>query len=200
IRIWHWGTVLLISGSLITVFIAKVILNRKNSILAIQDNLQKNNIRITSDQAKSLAGEFNDMIWKWHIYIGYVLAFLVLFRIIIEFIHPKNKKVIFLLKNSFKYLKINPLNKAETKHYILVRCIYILFYISITIQAITGLFMAYADGKKDLREFRHFASNIHSVFMWIIISFILIHIFGVLSAEIGKKYKGVVSDMINGGE
>jgi len=36
--------------------------------------------------------------------------------------------------------------------------------------------------------------------MWVIITYIVIHLGGVLLAELGKKYKGVISDMINGGE
>ena len=74
IRIWHWSTFIIITGSLVTVLLAKTLLNTKNNIPLVKENLQKNNLLISVQQAKSLAHEFNDLIWHWHIYLGYVLA------------------------------------------------------------------------------------------------------------------------------
>ena len=60
--------------------------------------------------------------------------------------------------------------------------------------------MAYSDDVDSLKQQRQLTKEIHNVNMWVIIAYIVIHIGGVILAELGKKNKGVVSDMINGGE
>jgi len=200
LRIWHWGTFFTIFGSLTTVLFAKTLLNAKDNTSLVQENLQKSNIPVSSDQARSVAHEFSDLVWHWHIYIGYVLAALLGFRILFEFFQPKEQKIIPMLKNSLKYLRMPGADKEKTKHFLIVRCLYIFFYFALFVQACTGLFMAYSDGMKNLKDLRNTAKSIHNIFMWVIISYIVIHIGGVILAELGKKHKGVVSRMINGGE
>jgi Ni/Fe-hydrogenase 1 B-type cytochrome subunit len=200
IRIWHWSTFIVILGSLVTVLFAKTLFSAKNNIPLVQENLQKNSISVTADQAKSVAHEFSDLLWHWHTYIGYVLAALFGFRILFEFFQPKEQKLIPAIKNVLKYLKQPGIDKQNVKHYLFVKYLYLFFYFSLLVQTSTGLFMAYSDDVPNLKSIRHTASDIHSVFMWVIISYIVIHIGGVIFAELGKKNKGVVSDMINGGE
>jgi Ni/Fe-hydrogenase 1 B-type cytochrome subunit len=200
LRIWHWGTFIVILGSLTTVLFAKTLLNAKDNTLLVQANLQKSNITVSSDQAKSVAHEFSDLVWHWHTYIGYVLAALFGFRILFEFFQPKEQKVIPILKNSLKYLRMPGADKKEAKHYLIVKCLYLFFYFSLAVQVCTGLFMAYSDDVNSLKSLRQNASDIHSVFMWIILSYIVLHIGGVIIAELGKKSKGIVSGMINGKE
>jgi Ni/Fe-hydrogenase 1 B-type cytochrome subunit len=199
-RIWHWSTFIIILGSLITVLLAKTLLNTKTNTPLVQETLKEGNVTVSADQAKSVAHEFNDIIWHWHIYIGYVLAALLLFRVLFEFFQPQKQKLIPILKKALKYLKQQEIDKQTAKHYLLVRCIYIFFYFCLFVQVCTGLFMAYSDGMPNLKAARGIASNIHSVFMWLILTYIVAHIGGVVLAELSKKSKGVVSDMINGGE
>ncbi len=200
LRIWHWSSFLAVLGSLITVLLAKTLFNAKSNIALVQENLKSSNITVTSDQAKSVAHEFSDLLWHWHVYIGYVIAALLAFRLLFEFFQPKEQKVIPLLRNTLNALKMPGIDKKETKHFLQVRCLYLFFYFSLFVQACTGLFMAYSDDVKSLKALRNIASNIHSVNMWVILSFIFIHLGGVILAELGKKNKGVVSNMINGGE
>jgi Ni/Fe-hydrogenase 1 B-type cytochrome subunit len=199
-RIWHWGTFIIISGSLLTVLLAKTLFNTRGNIPLVQESLKENNVTVTADQAKSVAHEFNDLIWHWHTYIGYVLAALFAFRILFEFFQPKEQKLIPLLKKALRYLRQPGANKKDAKHYLFVRYAYILFYFSLAVQVCTGLFMAYSDDVDSLKNVRQTTSNIHAVFMWVILLYIVLHIAGVFISELGKKNKGIVSDMINGGE
>jgi Ni/Fe-hydrogenase 1 B-type cytochrome subunit len=199
-RIWHWGTFIIIFGSLITVLLAKTIFNTWRNIPMVQETLKQGNVTVSADQAKSVAHEFNDIIWHWHTYIGYVLAALLLFRILFEFFQPQEQKFIPILKKALKYLKQPTVDKQNVKHYLFVRFAYITFYFSLFVQVCTGLFMAYSDDDDSLKSARSLASNIHSVFMWIILLYVVLHIGGVILAELGKKNKGIVSDMIHGGE
>lgn len=200
IRLWHWSTYLLITGSLVTVFMAKTILNPRANIPVVQNALQKNQITVSADVAKSVVHEFNDRMWDWHTFIGYVLAALFGFRILIEIFGVREQKLIPAIKNARRYLKQTSGNTTESKHYLFVKSLYVLFYISLGVQVCTGLFMAYSDDVPSLKKLRGTASDIHSFFMWVIIGYIVFHIAGVIKAEIGKGNKGIVSDMINGGE
>jgi Ni/Fe-hydrogenase 1 B-type cytochrome subunit len=198
-RLWHWITFIIIMGSLITVLLAKTIFNTRSNIALVKDSLQENNIAVTDQQARSVSHEFNDLLWHWHIYIGYVLAGLFLFRLIFEFFQPAEQKLIPALKKVLNYLKMPGSDKKEMKHYLGVKLLYLFFYLSLFIQTCTGLFMVYADDVENLKDIRHTASDIHSVFMWVIITYIVVHIGGVILAESGKN-KGIVSNMINGGK
>ena len=198
-RLWHWSIVLIILGSLTTVLLAKTLFNTKAIIPLVKESLQQSNVVITDIQARSVAHEFNDQIWKWHIYFGYVLAGLLLFRILFEFFQPKDQKIIPLLKNSLRALRLPNNDSGEIKHYFIVKCTYILFYFSLFVQTCTGLFMVYSDNIDRLQHIRNTASDIHSVFMWVIITYIVVHVGGVILAELGKN-KGIVSGMIHGKE
>ena len=200
IRIWHWSTFVIIMGSLITVLLAKTILNSRSNIPVVQQALQQNNITVTADQAKAVAHEFSDKAWEWHTWLGYFLAAFFLFRIIFEFFQPKDQKLIPAIKKTMKYLKEPNIDKKYIRHILFAKYLYVVFYIALFVQACTGLFMAYSDDIDSLQHIRHTASDIHSVFMWVIIGYIVLHIGGVILAELGKKDKGIVSEMINGGE
>ena len=200
LRIWHWSNLLVIMGSLTTVLLAKTILKTKNNVALVQSNLQANQVTVTSDQAKSVAHDFNDLAWNWHVFLGYTLSALLLLRILYELFRPKQQRLISLLKKTLKYIKIPATEKGRAKHYLFVKSTYLSFYLTLFLQACTGLFMAYSDGKDDLKPLRHNASDIHSVLMWVILGFIAIHIAGVIRAEFTHENKGIVSDMINGGE
>ena len=200
VRIWHWCTLIVIAGSATTVLLAKTLFNTKDNITLVQQTLQEKGVTVTDTVAKAVSHEFNDLVWHWHIYFGYALAGLLAFRVIVEFVNPREQKLIPAIKNSVAWLRKPESNKQETKHYVLVKYLYMFFYFALLIQACTGLFMVYSDDVESLREAREVTSDIHSVFMWVILSYIVIHIGGVILAELGGKYKGVVSDMINGGE
>jgi len=198
-RLWHWSTFIIIMGSLTTVLLAKTLFNTRGNIALVKDSLQENNITVTDQQARSVSHEFNDLLWHWHTYIGYVLAGLFLFRLIFEFFQPAEQKLIPALKKALNYLKMPGADKKEMKHYIAVKLLYLFFYFSLFIQTCTGLFMVYSDDVENLKDIRHTTSDIHSVFMWVIITYIVLHIGGVILAELGKN-KGIVSKMINGGK
>jgi Ni/Fe-hydrogenase 1 B-type cytochrome subunit len=104
------------------------------------------------------------------------------------------------LKNTFRYLSLPHSNPKKGWHHAFVNSLYLLFYISLALQACTGLFMAYSDDIPNLKSYRHTVSDIHSFNMWVIIAFIVIHLGGVILSELSKNGKGVVSDMINGGD
>jgi Ni,Fe-hydrogenase I cytochrome b subunit len=64
--------------------------------------------------------------------------------------------------------------------------------------AVTGLFLAFENLLAPFKAIRHSVKEVHGFCMYLIIAFILVHLAGVFLAE-RKDDKGIVSDMINGG-
>lgn len=99
IRFWHWANSLVICGSLLTVLLNSTLFDVRDNATYIQGELVKSNVVITTEQARSVAHSLEDKVWGIHIYFGYVLAALFLFRIISEFFRAKKTNFGNVLKN-----------------------------------------------------------------------------------------------------
>jgi Ni/Fe-hydrogenase 1 B-type cytochrome subunit len=200
IRLWHWGNFLIICGSLLTVLIASTILKPRYVIPSFQAAAAKNDFALNADQAKVLARSLNHTIWDWHKYFGIALATLFMLRIIFSFFEPADEGFFHRIKSARKYLRANPTGNrhGEVRHYYLVKLLYALFYISLGVMVLTGLSLAFIDHFFNfLKPAEETIKDIHSFNMYVILTFIAIHLGGVVLAELGK-YKGVVSGMFNG--
>lgn len=100
-RIWHWVHAVVVLGLLGTVFLRKTFLSwRTNSELLVQ-KLSEINVEVTADQAKVLAKAIRAPMWEWHIILGYALAALVLWRIILFSLKVGNKTIKISKKRHF---------------------------------------------------------------------------------------------------
>ena len=197
LRLWHWLNALVITGSLLTVLLDSTLLKtRKNSVL-IKNTLQDAGATVTDKQARSAAHELSDKVWELHTYIGYVLAGLLLFRLLLEFFQVADQKLIRKLKVAYTQYVIVKQNRELSRHEFWVKTLYAMFYIMLIIQAITGLCLAFEDDVPALKQIHAFR-EVHSFNMYLILAFIVIHLAGVFLAE-RKDSQGIVSDMINGG-
>ena len=194
LRLWHWLSAMIISGSLLTVLADSTITNGHTNAGVIQKSFAEKNVTISQDQARSAAHEIGDRVWQLHTYFGYVLIALFIFRLALEFSHRADQKLIRKLKSAYAQLKGEP-NK-QAKHDLVVKFLYLIFYMLLGIMAITGLCMAFEDDVPALKI--HALREIHSFCMYLIIAFIIVHLAGVFLAE-RNNAKGIVSDMINGG-
>ena len=194
LRLWHWLSAVVISGSLLTVLANSTITNERSNAEVIQKSFAEKNVSVSQDQARAAAHEISDRVWELHTYFGYVLIALFIFRLALEFTHRADQKLIRKLK--FAYAQLNGANRKEAKHEVVVKALYIAFYTLLGIMAVTGLCMAFEDDVPALKI--HALREIHSFCMYLIIAFIIVHLAGVFLAE-RKDSKGIVSDMINGG-
>jgi Ni,Fe-hydrogenase I cytochrome b subunit len=194
LRLWHWLSAVVISGSLLTVLANSTITNGRSNAEVIQKSFAEKNVSVSQDQARAAAHEISDRVWELHTYFGYVLIALFIFRLALEFTHRADQKLIRKLK--FAYAQLNGANRKEAKHEVVVKALYIAFYTLLGIMAVTGLCMAFEDDVPALKI--HALREIHSFCMYLIIAFIVVHLAGVFLAE-RKDSKGIVSDMINGG-
>ncbi len=197
-RLWHWLNAIVISGSLITVLINSTITDGRSTGTLIQKQLKDAGATITKDQARSVAHALSDSVWDVHVYFGYCLAALLLFRLILEFFQLADQKFMLILKTAYRRFKVTK-ERREARHELVVKLIYSVFYLLLIIMVVTGLFLAFEDAMAPFKAIRHSVKNVHGFCMYLILAFIAVHLAGVFLAE-RKKDAGIVSDMINGGK
>lgn len=154
-------------------------------------------VNVTEDIARPAAFALSDKVWTLHTYFGYALAAVFLFRVVLEFFELADKKLIRKLQAArASYLTIQE-NRIEARNEMLIKTLYALFYVLLTVMVVTGLCLAFRDNVPALRSM-HFIKEIHGFTMYLILGFIAIHIAGVFLGE-RKGHKGITSEMINGG-
>ena len=186
LRIWHWLTVLAISGSLLTLLLNKTVLKPRENVPLIQEKMLESSLALSKDQAKTIAHYYSDKIWDIHVYFGYALSALFLLRILLEFFQKADQKLIRSLKNA---------KQSLYKGYA-----YLGFYLVLLVMSGTGLAMVFLDEKPEFKSLRHNLKEIHSFGLYLVLLYIAAHLVGVILAEASARGKGIVSDMINGGE
>lgn len=185
IRLWHWMNAAIITGSLITVLI--------NSTLFEDESIK------SSVQEKSIFHLLEDKVWGIHTYFGYALAALFLFRILLELFQRNNEKFWHRLKIVYKDYFIAEKNRQVAKHELVVKLLYIIFYMLFSFMVVTGLILAFREQLAIPRNIAHSVQDFHGFCMYLIIAFVVVHVAGVILAE-RKNSSGIVSDMINGGK
>jgi len=198
LRLWHWLTVLIISGSLITVLINSTITDKHEITSLVKEKIQETK-GIDNNLSRSVAGALEDKVWAIHTYFGYCLAGLLLFRLLLELFQLADQKFIRKLRsagNQFKHVKEK---RQAALHDFTVEIIYSVFYCLLAIMVVTGLALAFDDDFQFLRSIHHPVRSVHGFCMYLILVFIIVHVAGVFLAERKKESKGIISDMINGG-
>ena len=196
IRIWHWTFFLVLTASLVTVLFGSTLFRTGNNITLVQEQLQGKGATVSKDQARAVAHEFSDKLWNLHTYIGYLLCGLLLSRVLIEVAQRGEEKFHVKLKKALGFAPRSALEKMERRHYIQVKRIYLVFYLLIFTMALTGLGLAFEDVPL-FKEWNRTITQIHSFVQYFIYGFIVLHLAGVVSADVGKR-PGIVSGMIHG--
>jgi len=197
LRFWHWLNFLVILGSLTTVALNDNTFDGQKNTAFIQQQLQQAGATITVDQARAVSRGERDKIWEIHIYCGYTLAALLLFRLALEFFQVTDQKLIRKIRAAYNRYFVIKQDRKLARHELFVKSLYALFYLMLFIMAVTGFCMAFEDDVPALKNM-HFLRDIHEFTMYLIIGFIIVHLAGVYLAE-HRESKGIVSDMINGG-
>ncbi|MEP6611873.1 MAG: cytochrome b/b6 domain-containing protein [Mucilaginibacter sp.] len=199
LRLWHWINTIIISGSLITVLINATITDDRTSSAIIKTELQQSGASVNDDQVRGAAHALSDSVWDIHKYFGYCLAGLLLFRLILEFFQLADQKFIRTIKSAYSKLNTIRADRETARHELIVKLIYAAFYVLLVIMVVTGLFLAFEDELRAYKAIRHSVKEVHNFCMYLILAFITVHLAGVFLAE-RKDSKGIVSDMINGGD
>jgi len=197
IRIWHWLTFLVIAGSILTVLINSTMLNPRDNIGLVQNQLKAKGVTVTEEQAFAVSHEYEDKMWDVHKLLGFGLAFLLVSRVLIELTLPGEEKIRTRIKTAIGLVKLNDENKVEYRHYMNVKRVYLLFYLILLLMVLTGLGLAFGRNLGFTREIHNAVKTVHSLLQYCMYAFVVIHLGGVIIAE-NSKDKGIVSGMING--
>ncbi|MBF9223114.1 cytochrome b/b6 domain-containing protein [Hymenobacter ruricola] len=193
LRFWHWANALLISLQLMTILFQKVIVKSKSAVTELQSSGKD----VSVPQARELAHIISERIWAWHVYFGWTLVALWVFRLGLQLTGPSEMRFSArLLEILRRYRLAPPADKSKAGKILFAKTTYALFYLFITIMVATGLILVFEDVSW-LRGIHHLAEETHNVTMYLIIGFILIHVAGVVWAEM-KEDHGLISRMVGG--
>ena len=198
LRVWHWGNSLLVSGQLLTILFLEVIVDARSAVPEFLKSLSHDHVTLTVKQANSFAHIISDRIWDWHIYIGLTLAAFWLLRVVLELRGPSDMRFTArLLEVARRYRLAAPAEKGEAGKILFAKSTYALFYAFLTVMVITGLALTWADDVAFLGNIEHTVKEIHNVTMYLIIGFFVVHVVGVVWAEVTKDH-GLISRMVGG--
>ena len=181
-RIWHWVNALVVIGLLGTIFLRETFLNVKENTHIITEKLLTFGITLTPEQAKIVAKGIFAPMWNWHIYLGYVFAALVLYRIAL-FFTPSGKQ-------SFHFQELDLHHKAVSAGYIVI-------YAALFFMALSGLIINFYQELGLAKESAHDIKELHEAVYNVILIFVPLHVAGVVVADI-RDEKGIMSNMIHG--
>jgi cytochrome b561 len=196
IRIWHWTTFITIATSLVFVALGSTMFRTGDNISLVQEQLEGKGAVVTKEQAWSVAHEYSDKLWMAHKYVGYGLCFLLLSRFMIELAQPGEAKLRIKIKRAMGLRDNSPLQKEERRHDLMVKAGHLFFYLLFLTMAVTGLGLAFEHSPL-LKDIQDPIKEVHSLVQYLVYAYILVHLIGVIRADVGK-YPGTVSGMING--
>jgi cytochrome b561 len=181
-RIWHWANAIVVMGLIGTVLLRKSFLSYKENAQIILDKLSSMDVTITLDQARDVARAIRAPMWEWHIYLGYALAFLVVYRIALFFTQSG--------KQSFQFKELDLHHKAVSAGYIVI-------YAALFFMALSGLVIHFYQELGLLKDTAENIKDLHEDMYQVVLYFVPLHIIGVVVADI-RDEKGIISNMING--
>ncbi len=195
IRLWHWANTLVIAGSLLTVLINSTLLDRKSASALIENELHQAGANVSPEQARSAWHGLEDQVWDYHVYFGYALAALLVFRLVSEWIPRSKNGMRQQVSAAIRAYRQHP-DKAM-RHRLVVKLLYVTFYVVLVIMVISGLLLVFKSDLGIAKPISHSIKEVHGFCMYLVLGFIGIHVAGVFMAE-RKDEPGIVSGMING--
>jgi len=197
-RIWHWANATLVSGQLLTILFQMVIVNARSAVPEFQAAITKSGGSLTQQQGRALAHVISERIWTWHVWIGLTLAAFWLFWTVMQALDPAGRRFgARLMAAARRYKLAAPAEHADARHALLAKLTYAAFYLFITIMVVTGLILVFADDVPFLHRIEHPVKEVHNVTMYLIIGYIVLHVGGVVWAEVTDDH-GLVSRMVSG--
>lgn len=153
-------------------------MNKDHVADIIRNYLSSTGQSLSREQLIVLAKQIRQPMWDWHIYFGYTLVGLYSIRMMLSF---------------FGQMKFsNPLGKQLSSKIKFQLWVYLVFYVCVGISLITGLMIEL--GPKNLKKT---IEEIHVLSIYYLITFIVLHISGVLLAEFTNQ-RGIISKIVSG--
>lgn len=199
LRLWHWANTLVVSGLLLTILFLYVIVKMKTVGPEFQKVLQTEGVTFSKQQVRGLTRIVSHRIWDWHIGLGVALAVLLGFRVVLEFAQHGAQRFAPKLRQARQLFRQRGADLQDARHSLLVKYSYVAYYLMLVVLVGTGLVLIYADDVEALHRIEHTVKEVHNFTMYLVMAFTALHIVGVVYAELTKN-RGIVSDMIHGGD
>jgi Ni,Fe-hydrogenase I cytochrome b subunit len=198
LRVWHWGNALLVLGQLITILFIKVIVKPKALVPEFQAAEAQHGGNLSKEQAMSIASLMSERLWDWHIAIGLALASFWAYWLVLQLTAPVERRFTARLVAAARYYRLAPpAEHPNARHALLAKLTYAAFYLFISIMVLTGLALTWADDVAWLHRIEHSVKAVHNVTMYLLIAFVVVHVGGVVWAELTKDH-GLISRMVSG--
>jgi Ni/Fe-hydrogenase 1 B-type cytochrome subunit len=198
LRVWHWGNALLVTGQLLTILFLLVIVKPKALVPEFQQALSKSGGALSSDQGRAIAHIISERIWDWHIAIGLALASFWAYWLVLQLTAPPERRFTARLAAAARHYRLAPpAEQANARHTLLSKLTYAAFYLLISVLVVTGLALTWADDVAWLHGIEHSVKEVHNVTMYLLIAFVVVHVVGVVWAELTKDH-GLISRMVSG--
>ncbi len=196
LRFWHWLNVVAISGSLSTVLLNSTLLDQKANTTSVSKALDETGAKLAEQPAGMVLHGLREQVWDLHVYAGYLIVVLLAYRLFAGLLERKDRTLLYKLKLALTlyHLQKGPIRGKE----VAVKFLYFLFYSMLLFMAVSGLSLKFHLELGLSNPLKHNIEEAHGLVMYLILSFILVHIIGVIIAEKTDK-PGIVSHMINGG-
>ncbi len=177
-RLLHWAIAFTVLFILLTVFLRLGWMDKNYMASLMLATPELASYSITQDDAVMAAKSIRNAMYGWHLYAGYLMAFLLAARLY----HMRTKGL------TFK----GPLQSGASLRERFQGAVYLVFYFFLTLSVLTGLTVRFAP------EFiADFAEQIHVLALWYLIPYLVLHFGGIILGELTKE-KGIVSKMIGG--
>ena len=180
-RLWHWLNALVIFALVVTVWLRESFLSYKTNAPLLLSKLSEMGVSITQEQSVTLAKTLRTELWQFHIYLGYALIALILFRIYLVF-KDSSEKVSFMKKSFHKKV---------------VTLSYILFFVVLFAISASGIVLTFHDTFGIDEEKLHDIKEVHEAFYIFIMAFVGLHLAGLTVAE-NRGENGIISTMFHG--
>ncbi len=179
-RVMHWSLAISMLLLLITIFLRLTWMEKVHVAGIIEGYLSENEQSLTQDQLIVLAKKIRKPMWDWHIYLGYFITGVYVIRLSLPF---------------FGHMKFsNPTRKGLSRKVKFHFWTYIIFYACLGVSLFTGLVIDFGPA-----EYKKSMETIHKLSIYYFVAFIVIHLCGVIWAELTNQ-KGIVSGIISGGQ
>lgn len=147
----------------------------------LQSELIKRDITLSGKEASLVGKAIRFPMWQWHTVAGYILLGLYIVRMVVLKIEGAT------FESPFKR-NISGKDRLRST-------IYLLFYICFATSLLTGIVLVWGNDWPSLRKV---AKVFHMQGMYYAVGFVVLHLGGLVLAELGKN-KGIISRMIHGG-
>ena len=179
-RLLHWifalgMLVLFTTGFLRIVWMSKTVISE-----AMNKNPQIQNLNLDKQSLRTIVHSIQDPMFQWHVYAAYVITFAFIARII------------YMIVKGIRFP--NPFLKTTSAKEKFQGFIYVVFYVLIAVQIMTGSILKFEIGSESLSNL---AETTHKLAVYWMPIFVILHFAGVAISE-NTNRKGITSKMIGG--